>query len=835
MENFWALPVNQVFKKLETSPMGLTTRQAQERLKNFGPNEVAKKEERPGFKIFFSQFKNSLVLILIFAAIISYFLGQHVEATVILAIVFLNSFLSFIQEYKAEKVIQQLKKYLTLKARVLRNGEIAEIDSVQIVPGDLVLLKIGDLVPADIRLTKVNELTTNESLLTGESLPVEKTATKISSEKFLPQDLKNIAFAGTAVCGGEGQGIVIATGKNTYFGKTAACLKQTIPESDFQKSLKKFSNFLLKVILAMTAFIFAANAFLGKEIFESFLFALALAVGITPEVLPVIMTITLSSGALAMSKKKVVCKRLASVENLGNMDTLCCDKTGTLTEGKMTLADSLNPNGSKNENLIIFGLLCNSIKEGKLVLTENPIDRSIWKSKESQKFVPQLKEYQLIDENPFSFERRRASVVVQKDQKKLFLAKGAPESIFGICKSVSPEIRKKITDFQEDGYTVIALAQKEFLGNKTVPADEKDLNLLGFLLFQDPPKKTAKESIKMFQKLKVNIKILSGDSPITTRKICQEVGLEIFQNEIILGDQLEKMNEDDFRLACQKYNVFARVTPVQKMRIVGSLNKEGHIVGFLGDGINDAPALKAADVGISVNSGAQIAKEAADIILLQKSLKVLATGIVEGRKTFGNITKYILNTISANWGNMFTVAFSSLFMNFIPLLPSQILLNNFITDTPMVAISTDNVDQEFIKKPKRWNLHLISRFMIYFGLISSFYDLALILPLLLIFKIPTSLFRTAWFLESALSEIVSTFAIRSKFPFYQSSPSRLLVITSILALFWALFIVHSRIGLVFFEFEKPTLAILILIGAILVTYFFSLEFAKRSFFKKFEI
>jgi len=828
MENFWALNPNQFFKKLETSPRGLTNYQAQERLENFGPNEVAKKEERPGWQIFFSQFKNSLVLILIFAALVSYFLGQHLEATVILAIVFLNSILGFIQEYKAEKVIQQLKKYLTLKARVLRDEEVVEIDSTQIVPGDLVFLKIGDLVPADIRLTKVNELAINESLLTGESLPVEKIAGKISSEKFLPQDLKNIAFAGTAVCGGEGQGIVIATGKNTYFGKTAGYLKQTIPQSDFQKSLKKFSNFLLKVILAMTAFIFVANALLGKEIFESFLFALALAVGITPEVLPVIMTITLSSGALTMSKKKVVCKRLASVENLGNMDTLCCDKTGTLTEGKMTLVKSVNPDGSKNENLIIFGLLCNSIKGGKLVLTENPIDRSIWESKESQKFITQLKDYQLIDENPFSFERRRASVVVQKEGKKIFLAKGAPESILSVCQPVSPLILQKITDFQEDGYTVIALAQKDFFKNKTTPADEKDLNLLGFLLFQDPPKQTAKESIKMFQKLKVNIKILSGDSPITTRKICQEVGLEIFQNEIILGEQLEKMNEDDFKLTCQKYNVFARVTPEQKMKIVKILNQEGHIVGFLGDGINDAPALKAADVGISVDTGAQIAKEAADIILLQKSLRVLATGIIEGRKTFGNITKYILNTISANWGNMFTVAFSSLFMNFIPLLPSQILLNNFVSDTPMVAISTDNVDEEFIKKPKRWNLRLISRFMIFFGLISSFYDLALILPLLLIFKIPTGLFRTAWFLESALSEIVSTFAIRSKFPFYQSSPSKLLVITSIFASILALFMVNSKIGLVIFGFEKLPLAILILIGVILVAYFFTLEFAKRK-------
>jgi len=847
-ENFWSLPVEKTLEELKSSEKGLTPEQIEIRLQKYGPNEVVQKRKKHSWQIFFSQFKNSLVLILIAAAAVSFFLGEGLEGTVILGIMFLNSLLGFFQEYRTEKVLQELRKYLTLKARVIRNGEITEIESVQIVPGDIVLLKIGDVIPADIRLIEANEMVTDESSLTGESIPVYKTASKISPKFFLPQDLKNIAFMDTTVSAGEGQGVVITTGKNTFFGKTAAYLKQPTPESDFQKSLKKFSNFLLIVILIMTVFIFVANAFLGKGAFDSFLFALALAVGITPEALPVIMTITLSNGALAMSRQKVVCKRLASVEDLGNIDTLCCDKTGTLTEGKLTLVNSLDVSGANNEELIIYGLLCNSIKEGKLSTTENPIDKAIWGSKLAYQFLPDLKSYPFIDQNPFTFERRRTSVIVEKNGEKIFLAKGSPDSILNVCQSATLEGKKIILDksllenihqriigYEKDGYTIIAIAQKKFEKNKTTIADEKELNLLGYLVFLDPPKETAKEALRILEKLKVNIKTLSGDSPAITRKICHDIGLEIVEDEIIIGEELEKKNEIEFKEICQKYNVFSRVTPEQKMRIVKNLNTEGHIVGFLGDGINDAPALKAADVGISVNSGASISKEAADIILLRKSLRVIASGIIEGRKTFGNITKYILNTTSAHWGNMLTVAFSSLFMSFIPLLPSQILLNNFVTDVPMVTISTDNVGEEFTRKPKRWNINLIGRFMVYFGLISSFYDLCLILPLLFLLKLPISTFRTAWFLESALSEIVSTFAIRSKFPFYKSTPSKWLVLSSVFTTILSFAIIYSKIGSALFNFEKLSAALLGLVALILISYFFSLELAKKSFFKVFEI
>jgi len=575
---------------------------------------------------------------------------------------------------------------------------------------------------------------------------------------------------------------------------------------------------------------------------------LALAVGITPEALPVILTITLSNGALAMAKEKVITKRLASIEDLGNIDLLCCDKTGTLTDGKLNLINGFDLQGLPDPKIILKGLLCNSVKEGGLATSENPVDKAIWESPWAGQLLNQVKEYNLIDENAFGFARRRMSVVVKKDNQYLFLVKGAPESVLAACNSaklaykktpLNPKlvsaINQKITNYQKEGYTVIALAEKATPHKETSKEEEQNLTFLGFLVFLDPPKPTAQQALVTFAKLKVAVKILSGDSPITTRKICQEVGFNILKDKIITGEELEKVKEAEFTELCHQYNVFSRITPEQKFKIVKKLNYEGHIVGFLGDGINDAPALKAADVGISVDSGATIAKEAADIILLTKSLNVLASGITEGRKTFGNITKYILNTISANWGNMFTVALSSLFMNFIPLLPSQILLNNFVSDTPHVAISTDNVDEEFLKKPKRWNLDLIFQFMIYFGLISSFYDLCLILPLLFLFKSATPIFRTAWFLESALSEIVSTFAIRSKFPFYESDPSKLLVLTSFLAGLLAIIITYTPLGFVLFQFEKLPFLILVWIAGILLAYFFSLEIAKKFFFKKFEI
>ncbi|MFH0869711.1 MAG: magnesium-translocating P-type ATPase [archaeon] len=847
----WALSIKELLEHFKTSERGLSSSEALERQKSYGTNELLHKDKKHGLGIFLAQFKNPLVSVLVGASIITAFLGNTLEALVILGIVLLNAILGFIQEYKAEKTLRELKRYIMVEGKVLRDGEIVKVDAKDLVPGDIVHLNIGDIIPADVRLIHVDDMTTDESSLTGESLPVIKRITVVSEARSLPQYLHNIAFSETTVASGSGFGVVIATGEKTFFGRIAAHLKQKEPESEFQRSIREFGNFTLKIILAMTVFIFLANALLGKGVLDSFLFAIALAVGITPEVLPIIMTITLSSGALKMSKQKVVVKSLGAVEDLGNIDTLCCDKTGTLTEGALSLHEYADLDGKKDDKLVLYGLLCNSARgtaEGRNF--SNPIDKAIWESDKVKALEPLILKYAILDENDFDFERMRMSVNVSfsHDKRSLLIAKGAPESILKVCgfavikgkkrrlnKAVRQSIEKRIIDYEEHGYRVIAVAEKSTKKKEADKYQEHDMTMLGFLLFLDPPKESARETLALMKSLSINIKIMTGDSPVITRKICTDVGLEIINGRIITGDELDKLDPAEFYSYANKFNVFARVTPEQKHNIVKSLTEAGRIVGFLGDGINDAPALKAADVGITVDSAAGIAKDASDIILLRKSLNVLADGIKEGRKTFGNINKYIMNTVSANYGNMITVAASSLFLKFIPMLPSQILLNNFISDIPQLTIATDNVDSYFLRKPKKWDIKMISKFMIFFGLISTFFDLALIAFLLLIFKAPPELFRTAWFVESSISEIIVTFAIRSRMPFYKSRPSKWLILSSVLCIALVFGMTYLTVGRAVFEFIAMPWAIVSLVVGVLVTYFITAEIAKRYFFKKFEL
>ncbi|MDD5340873.1 MAG: magnesium-translocating P-type ATPase [Patescibacteria group bacterium] len=844
----WALPIKEVLSFLNTSTSGLTTKDVQARILSYGKNAIEEREKIRVWEIFARQFKSTLVLILAVAAVVSFFLGEHLSAAVILLMVFLGAGLSFFQEYRAEKVLQALKKYLTLKVRVLRNGQVAEIDSKELVPGDIVYLDIGDVIPADIRLIELKDMTTDESVLTGESLPVLKEVTVVSKQYSVPQYLHNMAFMGTSVSSGSGNGVVVATGKNTFFGETSKYLQEK-NETDFQKNIKKFSNFLLKVILSMAVFIFLGNVLLGKSIIDFLLFSLALAVGITPELLPLVITIALSSGAVRMSKKMVIIKRLISVEDLGNIDTLCCDKTGTLTEGKISLIDYIDWNGQRDSKILLYGLICNSadIKAKHKVFT-NPLDKAIWDNEGVKQLELVLGKMVCLDKIEFDFERKRQSSVTKDGDRLDLLVKGAPESVLSVSTNIEisgekrsldaklkAEFNERVVNYEKSGYRVIAVAKKQIKKEAAEVVDEKDLTLVGFLLFLDPAKQTAKEALRKFNELGVDIKIITGDSAVVTQKICSEVGLSIVENKIILGEDLDKLNPQQFEEYSHRYNIFARTTPEQKFKIVTSLNKEGRIVGFLGDGVNDAPALKAADVGISVDTGTSIAKEAADIILLRKSLRVLAEGITEGRKTFGNITKYILNTVSSNYGNMMTVALSSFWFSFVPLLPSQILLNNFLSDMSMLTISTDNVDDEFVRKPKRWNIKLISRFMLYFGPISTIFDLITIGFLIFIFRASIDLFRTAWFVESTFSQIIVIFFLRSKLPFYKSRPSKSLFIAVFLVVAFALFITYTSFGRSFFGFTNMPISVLIMIFFVLIFYYAAAEIAKRILYKKFDI
>jgi len=844
----WSLSEKEVLKHLSTRPSGLSSVEAQERLRQHGPNKVLGKEQRSVLSVLIFQFQNWLIITLLLATAISYLLGERLDAAVIFSLVILSVFLGFFQEYRAEKALAKLKKYITHKAHALRDGRWIRLNSQDLVGGDIVSLQLGNRVPADIRLLSCNGLMIDEAVLTGESFPVLKKSGSVSKEYTQPQKLSNMAFMGTFVSAGIGQGVVTAIGDQTFLGKTVKILEEKAPPSDFQKETRKFSAFLFRVTLIMALFVFSSNAILGKGILTSLLFALALAVGITPELLPVITTVTLSQGALRMAKRKVVVKRLISIEDLGNIDTLCTDKTGVLTEGIFSLVDSLDLDGKSNQEILLDALLCSSWFEDRVRgAASSPIDIAIWESRKATKLKEKVRECHFVARNEFDSVRKRNSVVVRSKEDTWMIVKGATESVLDASTQVMRKGRRvridnftresilhEVRKMEESGYRVMALAKRKLQPAESTPQEE-NLIFEGYLLFSDPVKKTAMESLQFLERLGVGIKVISGDSPTVVKKVAKETGLLASGSEVITGDILAKLKRGEFEEVVKRYNLFGRVTPDQKHQIVVSLTKEGHIVGFLGDGVNDAPALKAADVGIAVDTGTEIAKEAADIVLLKKDLTVLAKGIETGRKTFGNITKYILNTISANYGNMFTVMLSSLFLRFIPLLPSQILLNNFISDIPLLTIVTDNVDRGFIRKPGRWDIQMIARFMVYFGLLSSFFDLSLILPLLVLWKLDPSVFRTAWFVESALSEMIVTFAIRTRLPFYRSAPSRWLLAASVFSSLAVVGLPFLKIGHSLFAFTLLPPLVWVWIVCVLTSYFGAIEFVKKRFFAESEV
>jgi len=842
----WQHSSEEVLAKLQTSLNGLTATQVRNRLSQYGRNEMDLETRRSWLHILIFQFKNPLALILLAASLLSGFLGEITETVIIVVMVLLSSLLGFIQEYKSEQALASLRKKVAHKTAVLRHGETLEIDSREIVPGDIVLLSIGDIVPADLRLLETHDLLVNETLLTGESFPVEKQTLPVNVEHEVVQDIKNMVFMGTHVIGGSCKGIVVATGKSTIIGKTAKYLKTPEEATEFQKGIKNFGSFIVRIILAMVLFIFIVNALFRREFLESLLFALALAVGITPELLPVIITINLSRGAKKMAEKKVIVKRLMSIEDLGNADILCTDKTGTLTEGKIFLSDYFDFDERHDDQILLYSLLCNSAVVNQEI-AGSPLDAASWIYAREKNFnLTEFKKYKRLDELIFDFKRRRMSVVVLKNNKRLMVSKGAAESILAICdqvlingqkkaiKTYQKKIAQKFEDLSGQGFRVLAVAQKEVGVKQDYKFDdEHSLTLVGFLTFIDKPKKTAKTALQTLNRLGIAIKILTGDNQFVTQHICKELGFEI--SKIVTGEQVEKLNDDKLAKIVNGANVFVKITPEDKLRIIKTLRANQHTVAFLGDGINDAPALKAADVGISVDTAVDVAREAADIILLKKSLGVLADGVLSGRETFGNSIKYIFNTTSANYGNMISIAGASLFLPFLPLLPSQILLNNFLSDVPNLSISTDQVDPEYLKKPKHWNIKAIGRFMTFFGLISSIFDFLTFALLLFITRANIGLFRTGWFIESALSEIIVVFAIRTRRTFFKSRPSKILITVSIVTAVFTVFMTYTDFGKRFFEFMPLPLPMLGIIFLILIAYFTLAEISKRYYYKKFEI
>jgi Mg2+-importing ATPase len=815
------------------SDTGLGSEEAARRLATQGRNELPRPDERQAVRIFLAQFASPLVLVLILAAVVSRVLGERTEAVVILCIVAVNACLGFVQEYRAERAVRALRQFVTRTARVHRDGSLVEIAAAELVPGDVVELDLGVLVPADCRLLAADELTADEASLTGESAPAAK-------------DAGATVYMGTPVLSGSGTAVVIATGPRTALGRMAALVRQP-EQTDFQRSIRRFSQFLVQVIVVLTTFVFLVNTMLGRGWFDSLLFALALAVGITPEVLPVIITVTLAGGALRMAREKVVVKRLISVEDLGNVDVLCCDKTGTLSRGEFALQAYVGPDGGPSPEVLLNGALAGSAALGAPAAAANPTDRAIWSASSLEQIREELSQCRVLDRNAFDFNRRRASALVQHGSRRVLVVKGAVESLLPACvclqqgsavTTLTAAARAQLLDaaagYEAGGLRAIAVGMKETVLTTTTPADETDLTLLGFLLFLDPPKPEAREALAQFAQLGVALKVMSGDSREVTRRICREVGLPLAEERVVSGTELEALSDSELHRWVRRYDAFARVTPEQKYRLVSALRAEHHVVGFLGDGVNDAPALRAADVGISVDSGTDVAKEAADIILLQKSLNVVADGIVAGRRTFANITKYVLNTVSANFGNMSTVALTSMFLRFIPLLPSQILLNNLLSDGPLLTIASDNVDSVLLQRPRRWNVPVIARFMVGFGLLSAVFDVILIVVLLEVYRATVPVFRTAWFVESACSEVLVTFAIRTHLPFYRSRPAALLLWSSAAAALVAFGLPFTRLGQQSFQFVPLPSSVVVLVLGVLAAYFLVVELAKTSFFRLLE-
>jgi len=829
----WRQSVQDALTGLGSSESGLGAEEAAARLKRYGPNEIPS-GGRHWLHILLSQFSNPLILILFAASILSVAVGEHVDAAVIIGVILIDGLLGFTQEWKSERTIADLEALISHRAKAMRNGQLTEINASELVPGDIVRIEIGDKIPADIRLIRTNEFETEESTLTGEPWPVSKT-TEISAAG--PESAANMAFMGTVAAAGDAIGVVVATGTATRMGRTAATIKNTEVEGEFQRGIRTFGKNLIKWILIGCAAVFLVNALLAKDVLLSFMFALALAVGIVPEALPIVITIALSAGAAQLAKEKVVVKKLAAIEDLGNIDILCTDKTGTLTENKITLEGYVNADGKQDKTIALLGILCQP------TTGNNSIDTALcnWAAPNFDK--KELAEWEKTGEIPFDYERRRMSVIMNRKGRTSLICKGGAESVLSVCSKVRTggierpigsrlnQLNEYWKDWGKRGYRVIAVATKTATEKKRYGKEEENgLTLEGFLAFMDPPKASAAEAIKRAEKLGVSIKILTGDEPLVTKEIARQLGLAISDDQVMDGAETERLSDEELAEKADKTIIFSRTAPEQKQRIIKALKKRGYTTAYLGDGVNDAAALKEADVGISVDKGADVAKDASDIVLLHKDLHVLINGIVGGRKTFANITKYTLNTMSANIGNMGSLGIISAVLPFVPLLPSQILLINFLTDTPMTAISTDTVDPEELKKPRHWDINHIIRFSVLLGAVSSLFDMAIIAVLMWSLA-DTTLFRTAWFLESVLSEIIIVFSIRVRRVFFKGKrPSTALLAASAIAAAIALMAIYGPLAPLF-EFTGLPGWLLGVIAIMLVAYFALTETVKLLYWR----
>ncbi|MGA2516760.1 MAG: HAD-IC family P-type ATPase [Thermodesulfobacteriota bacterium] len=875
---FWSVPSVELLQELQTTPQGLTRDEAQQRLLRYGSNLLKPKKKSDPLTLLIAQFKSPIILILIFAAGLSLFLRNPIDASIILVIVLGSGFLGFWQERGAVNAVEKLLAVVQIKATVVRNGDSKEVPIDEIAPGDIVILNAGDVIPADSLILESKDLFVDEATLTGETYPVEKSIGTLPPETPLGQRTNSL-FMGTHVVSGSARAVVIQTGKETEFGKVSERLKLRPPETEFEHGVKHFGYLLMEVTLVLVIAVFAINVYFARPVLDSFLFALALAVGLTPTLLPAIISINLAHGAKRMALDKVIVKRLASIENFGSMNVLCSDKTGTLTEGVVKLHSALNVDGHESEKVLLYAFLNASYETG----FANPIDEAIRKYRSFD-----LSAFKKLDEVPYDFIRKRLSILIlrprqtpdfrvgtkvplsinpepstraqaeeqtpgvrpgevegliSKGDTNLLVTKGALSNVLAVCSSaeiaegrivdivtVKEQVQQHFEEFSRKGFRTLGVACKDIGSNTVITREqEADMTLLGFLILFDPPKPGIIETIRQLKHLGVSLKIITGDNRLLAANVSQQV--ELLNPHILTGGDLHEMSDEALLERVNEVDVFAEVEPNHKERIILALKKAGHVVGYMGDGINDASALHTADVGISVDSAVDVAKEAADIVLLEKDLGVLVQGVREGRRTFANTLKYVFMATSANFGNMFSMAGASLFLPFLPLLPKQILLTNLLTDFPEMTIATDSVDRELVEKPRRWNIQFIRNFMLTFGILSSVFDYLTFGVLLLLLHATTDQFRTGWFLESVISASVIVLVIRTRRSFFRSKPGKyLLIATLLIVAVTILFPFTPLAGLL--GFQPLPMTILLVIGIIVVLYIIAAEIVKGSFYRR---
>ncbi|MDU5441776.1 MAG: magnesium-translocating P-type ATPase [Finegoldia magna] len=836
MEKFWSYDVDEVLKTIETSKNGLSTEQANERIEKLGQNLFEEKKSASKLMVFINQFKNPITMILIFAAILSIFLKDYSDGIIILIIIMISALLSYNHESKANDAVKKLLSTVSVTSAVLRDGKFQELDNSKLTIGDIISVKTGDMIPADCLLIEKNSLSMDESSLTGETFPVEKNVGKLEEKTTLSQR-KNSLWMGTHVISGSGKAVIVNLAKDSEFGKITESLDETETDTDFEKGIKDFGNLILQVTTILIGLIFLFNIILNKPFLESFMFALALSVGLTPQMLPAIISVNLSQGAKRMSAQGVIVKKLNSIENFGSMTVMCSDKTGTITKGQVKLESAMDNTGKKSETLVKLAAINSYFQEGYT----NPIDQAILDENKND-----FTKYEKLFEIPYSFENKLLSIIVNTNNdlsdKNIMITKGALTSVINVCSTYQDEsrnsgniedIKSEIMDlfekYSSQGYRILGLAYKN-IDQETDASKQKAENMIfrGLLLFIDPLKDDIKDVIEKMNSLGVSLKMITGDNHLIAKNIGSKVGLN--PDKILLGEDLNSYSLSQLNKKIMDIDIFAEISPNQKEKIILAYKQAGEIVGYMGDGINDAPAIKQADVGISVDTAADTAKDAASIVLLENSLKVLVSGIKEGRRTFINTLKYIFVATSANFGNMFSMAGASLFLKFLPLLPKQILLTNLFTDFPSLQIASDSVDEDWLQSPVTWDMKFIKRFMIIFGITSSVFDYITFIVLLLLFKANEQFFQTGWMLESVISAMVVMLIVRTKRPVIKSKPSNKLLIAIVLVAIALIAIIYSPINTYLGLIALPAQALLSML-AISLIYALTAEILKKQFYK----